>query len=298
MKTKKKIQPAVVLTHLFLIVLSFNAIFPFILLIVSSFTAQEEILLKGYSLFPSQWSLDAYAYLWRQNSQILHAYGITVFITLVGTAANVIITTLLAYPLSRKELPGVRVLTFIVFFTMLFNGGLVPTYLIFTSTFHIKNTIWALLIPNLLMNPWYVLLCKSYFINNIPNELIESAKMDGAGEFRIYRSFVLPLAKPIVATVTLFSGIKYWNDWYNGMIYLTKNNLYSIQNLLYRMLSDIQYLSSQAQLGGAVDDLSTKLPSTTVRMAIAVIGVLPIIVIYPFVQKNFVKGISMGAVKG
>lgn len=298
MRKKKKIQPAVVLTHAFLIILSFNAIFPFVLLIVSSFTAQEEIFMKGYSLFPSRWSLDAYAYLWRQSSQIVHAYGITIIITLVGTAANVIVTTLLAYPLSRKDLPGGRVLTFIVFFTMLFNGGLVPTYLIYTSVFHVKNTIIALLIPNLLMSPWYVLLCKSYFVNNIPNELLESAKMDGAGDFRIYLSFVLPLAKPIVATVTLFSGIKYWNDWYNGMIYLTKSNLYSLQNLLYRMLSDIQYLSSQAQLGGQVDDLSTKLPSTTVRMAIAVIGVLPIIVIYPFIQKNFVKGISIGAVKG
>ena len=297
MKSKENLGVNIV-THAILAVMSAAAILPFLLLIVSSFTAQDEILLHGYSLFPRQFSLEAYNYLWRQRSQIFNAYGITILVTAFGTVLNVVITTLLAYPLSRSDLPGGRFLTFLVFFTMLFNGGLVPTYLIYTTYFGIKNTFAALLVPSLLMSPWYVLLSKSSFVNNVPGAVLESARIDGAHEFLIYRKIVMPVSKPIVATVALFAGIAYWNDWYNGMIYLTDHNLYSIQNLLYRMLSDIQYMSNIAQMGGQVDDLATKIPSTTVRMAIAVIGFLPIIIIYPFVQKNFVKGIAVGAVKG
>lgn len=297
MKTKGDLGINIV-THIILSAMSLTAILPFLLLIISSFTLQDEILLHGYSLFPKQFSLEAYAYLWRQKNQIFNAYGITVLVTVIGTVLNVFITTLLAYPLSRPDLPGRRVMTFLVFFTMLFNGGLVPTYLIYTTYFGIKNTFAALLIPTLLMSPWYVMLSKSFFINNIPDAVLESARIDGANDFVIYYKFILPMGKPIIATVALFSGIAYWNDWYNGMIYLTDHNLFSIQNLLYRMLSDIQYMSNIAQMGGQVDDLSTKIPSTTVRMAIAVIGVLPIMIIYPFVQKNFVKGIAVGAVKG
>ena len=287
-----------IVTHVILMVMSLLAIVPFLLLIVSSFTLQDEILVKGYSLFPQQFSLEAYQYLWRQRDQIFNAYGITVIVTLIGTFVNVLLTTLLAYPLSRPDLPGRKVMTFLVFFTMLFNGGLVPTYLIYTTYFSIKNTLAALLVPSLLMSSWYVLLCKSYFVNSIPSAVLESARIDGANDFVIYHKIILPLGKPIIATVTLFAGIAYWNDWYNGMIYLTDHKLFSIQNLLYRMLSDIQYMSNIAQMGGQVDDLATQIPSTTVRMAIAVIGFLPIVIIYPFVQKNFVKGIAVGAVKG
>lgn len=287
-----------IVTHIILMVMSLLAIVPFLLLIVSSFTLQDEILVKGYSLFPQQFSLEAYQYLWRQRDQIFNAYGITVIVTLIGTVVNVLLTTLLAYPLSRPDLPGRKVMTFLVFFTMLFNGGLVPTYLIYTTYFSIKNTLAALLVPSLLMSSWYVLLCKSYFVNSIPSAVLESARIDGANDFVIYHKIILPLGKPIIATVTLFAGIAYWNDWYNGMIYLTDHKLFSIQNLLYRMLSDIQYMSNIAQMGGQVDDLATQIPSTTVRMAIAVIGFLPIVIIYPFVQKNFVKGIAVGAVKG
>lgn len=287
-----------IVTHVILMVMSLLAIVPFLLLIVSSFTLQDEILVKGYSLFPQQFSLEAYQYLWRQRDQIFNAYGITVIVTLIGTVVNVLLTTLLAYLLSRPDLPGRKVMTFLVFFTMLFNGGLVPTYLIYTTYFSIKNTLAALLVPSLLMSSWYVLLCKSYFVNSIPSAVLESARIDGANDFVIYHKIILPLGKPIIATVTLFAGIAYWNDWYNGMIYLTDHKLFSIQNLLYRMLSDIQYMSNIAQMGGQVDDLATQIPSTTVRMAIAVIGFLPIVIIYPFVQKNFVKGIAVGAVKG
>jgi putative aldouronate transport system permease protein len=284
------------LAHALLMFLSLCAILPFILLFVSSFTAQKTILLKGYSFVLRDFSLEAYEYLWKQKDQIFRAYGVTVFITSIGTCCNILITTLFAYPLSRRDLPGRNKFSFLIFFTMLFNGGLVPTYLVYTGYFYMKNNILALMIPSLLMSPWYVFLMRTYLADNIPAAVIESARIDGANELVIFFRIIFPMGKPIIATVGLFAGIAYWNDWYNGMIYLTKPTLFSIQNLLNRILADIQFLSNNANMSTMV--ASTTIPGTTVRMAIAAIGVLPIIIIYPFVQNNFVKGIAVGAVKG
>ena len=190
-------------------------------------------------------------------------------------------------------------LTFYVFFTMLFNGGLVPTYLNYTNTFGIKNTFWALLIPGLLTNGFHILLMKSYFVTGIPYEIEEAAIIDGANEFQILGRVVIPLAKPIIATIGLFAGIGYWNDWQNGYIYLTKNTeLYSIQNLLNRMIQNIQYLTQNSSSIRNANVGLAAIPSVSVRMAMAVVGILPIIIVYPFVQGSFVKGITLGGVKG
>ena len=286
-----------VIAHIALALLSFLALFPFLLLFMASITEENTLAIGGYTIFPKQLSMEAYAYLFKQGDQIFRAYGITVLVTILGTLAGVLIMSLLAYPLSRRDLPGRKGFTFMVFFTMLFNGGLVPTYLLYTNYLHIKNSIWALLIPSLLVSAWYVLLMRTYFLGNVPSPVIESAQIDGAGEVRIYAQIVMPMAKPIVATVGLFVGIAYWNDWYNGMIYITKPEYYSIQNLLTRMMSDIQFLASNSALASTAVG-AQKIPSVSVRMAIAVIGVLPIMLIYPFVQNNFVKGITVGAVKG
>ena len=215
----------------------------------------------------------------------------------MGTAGNLFLTTLLAYPLSRTDLPGRRPLTFLVFFTMLFSGGLVPTYLMYTVYFGVKNTLAGLIVPLLLLNAYYVMIMKTFFQNSIPKAIIESAQIDGASEMRIFLKIILPMGKPIIATVCLFSGIIYWNDWYNGMIYVTNSELFSIQQLLNRMMSDIQFLQANTAMAGAADYISN-IPGMTVRMAIAVVGILPILVIYPFMQNNFVKGIAIGAVKG
>lgn len=284
--------------HIVLFLLSVFAIFPILVLFGSSFTDQATILNSGYNVWPKKFSLEAYDYLWKQGGQIINAYGITVLVTVLGTVANVLITMLLAYPLSRQYLPGRNVFAFFVFFAMLFNGGLVPTYLMYTQYFHIKNTLFALIIPNLLMSPWYVFLMRTNLSSMVPDAIVEAATIDGASEMRIFRSIVIPMGKPIVATVALFSAIKYWNDWYNGMIYLTKSQLFSIQNLLTRMIADIQFLSTNSSMAGNMSEMIANIPGTTVRMAIATIGILPIIIIYPFVQKNFVKGIAVGAVKG
>ena len=278
--------------------LAFLALFPFLLLFMASFTSEASLVQHGYSVWPQEWSWDAYNYLLKQGDQIAHAYGITVLVTVIGTCLSLLITALLAYPLSRPDLPGRKFFMFFVFFTMLFNGGLVPTYLLYTNYLALKNTLWALIIPGLLVSAWYVLLMRTYFAQNIPTAVIESAEIDGAGEFRAFLSIVLPMSRPIVATVGMFAGIAYWNDWYNGMIYLTKPQFFSIQNLLNRMMSDIQFLANNASLASSAAGAAANIPSMSVRMAIAVIGVLPILIIYPFVQNNFIKGISIGAVKG
>lgn len=204
---------------------------------------------------------------------------------------------MLAYPMSRKNFKYHNVLSFFVFFTMLFNGGIVPSYIMWTKIFHIKDTIFALLIPNYLVTAFNVILVKNYYANNIPDSLVEAAEIDGATEMTIFRKIMLPLAVPTVATISLFTGLCYWNDWTNGLYYVSNEKLYSIQMLLMKIMNNIQALrsnSNAALLGtGSVD-----LPGTAIRMAMAVIGILPILLIYPFVQKYLVRGVVVGAVKG
>ena len=231
-------------SHLILIILSLLALLPFILLIIASFTDNATAVREGYSYFPSKWSVDAFIYIGRNAAMIFRAYGITIIVTVIGTALGLIITTLYAYMLSKKQLPGRTALTIFVVITMLFNGGLVPTYIVYASIFHIRNTIWALIIPSLLMNGFNVILVKNYFENSIPAELYESARIDGAGELFIFAKIALPLSKPILATVGLLMGIAYWNDWQNGMYYLDDASLYSIQNILNQINQNISYLAS------------------------------------------------------
>lgn len=284
-----------IFSHFILMCGALFCILPFILLAIASFTDDSTIVWRGYSFIPAKWSLDAYAYIWQDNARIFRAYGVTVLVTLLGTCINLVLTMLLAYPLSRKDLPGRKGFAFFVFFTMLFNGGLVPTYLLYAQYLGIKNTLFSLIMPTLMMSPYYVIISRTFFATSIPAAVIESAQIDGAGELTTFIRIILPMGRPIIATVVLFVGINYWNDWYNGMIYLTDSSLFSIQNLLNRMLSDIQFL--QSGMGG-VGDQVVQIPSSTIRMAIAVVGVLPIMVIYPFLQNNFVKGIAIGSVKG
>ena len=282
------------------VVLAFSsalALLPFILLVIISFTDDKTAIENGYSYLPAKWSTGAYEYLLQSADKFVRAYGMTILVTLIGTTVCVIITSMLAYMLSKRSLPGVKVLNFIVVFTMLFNGGLVPTYMIYTTVFHIKNTIWGLIVPNLMMSAFMIMLVRNYFEHSIPEELYESARIDGAGEFCIFFKIVIPLSVPILATVGLMTGISYWNDWQNGLYYLAKDkggHLYTIQNILNEINTNIAFLASY-NAGGVS---SADLPTATARMAIAVIGILPIIVIYPFFQKYFAKGLVRGAVKG
>lgn len=284
-------------SHIVLIILAAGSIIPLIILLSSSLSDEASILKDGYSFFPKEVSFAAYDYLLSNSSSILRAYGITVFVTVFGTFVSLVMTSFLAYGLSRRDLPFKNIFAFIVFFTLLFNGGLVPTYLVYTQVFDIKNTIWALIVPGLLMNGFNVLLMRTFFMTSIPEPIIESARMDGAGEFRTFFSIILPLSLPILATIGLLQTIIYWNDWFNGLVYITEPSLFSIQNILNRMLSDIQFLAT-SNLGSNTSTAAAQIPTTAVRMAIAVIGILPILIAYPFFQKYLVKGIALGSVKG
>ena len=228
--------------------------------------------------------------------QIGRAYGVTIVVTVVGTAGSLIIVSMLAYGLSQKNLPGGKTVFLLILITMLFNGGIVPQYMIYNNYFHLKNTIWGLIIPNLLLNGFTVMLVKNYFQSSIPPELSEAMEMDGAGPFFIYRKLMLPLSKPILATVGLMSAVSYWNDWNNGLYYITDSKLYSMQQLLNEMNNNVNFLANNSSLLAGAD--IGHLPTATMRLAIAVVAIIPILLVYPFFQKFFEKGITMGAVKG
>lgn len=286
-----------ILCNVVLTLLTVFMVFPFVLLFMSSVTEENTLIMNGYSLFPKKFSLGAYQYIFQNGQKIFHAYGVTIFVTIVGTCINLWMSSMLAFGLSRKNLPFRRVITFYVFFTMLFNGGLVPTYMMYTGTFHIKNTIFAMIVPNLMMSAVNVLLVRTYFTNSIPDALYEAAEIDGAGQMRIYFQVALPLGKPILVTTGLFAALGYWNDWTNGLYYVNQEQFWGIQNLLNKMISDVQALTSglmSREMAGMV----ATMPSVSVRMAIAFVAMLPILAVYPFQQKYFAEGIAMGAVKG
>lgn len=286
-----------IFANIVLVILCLSCVLPLLLLIVSSVTSEAALNQNGYAFWPAEFGLDAYKYLWHSRNQILTAYGMTFLTTLCGTTLNVTITTLLAYPLSRRTLPGRNFFSFVVFFTLLFNGGMIPSYLTWTQIFHIKDTFWALIFPNLLMNGFGVIVMRTYFSTSIPYEIIEAARIDGAGEMRTLVAIVLPLSKPILSTTALLSGLAYWNDWINGLYYLVKKtNLYTIQNLLNRLISSADFISNNAANSAITAGITV--PSVGVRMAIAVIALVPVLAIYPFLQKGFVKGIVIGGVKG
>ena len=278
--------------YIVMILVGIIVIVPFVILFVSSITNETVLLKEGYSLIPKRLSMQAYSYIWKSKNTILRAYFTTIVITFIGTTINVLITTMIAYPLSLSYLPGRKILSFVVLFTMLFSGGLVPTYMNYTTILGIKNTYLALLLPNLMFSAVNCIIVRTYFQGNIPVELYESAQIDGASEFRIFGSIVIPLGKPILVTIAIFAGLGYWNDWMNGLYYVTDQRMYTIQQLLNVMIQNIQYLTQYGQSGGE------NLPSISLRMAIAFVAMLPIIVLYPFLQKYFEKGFTFGAVKG
>ena len=273
------------------------AIFPFILLVASSLTEETALVREGYSFIPKEFSLYAYQYLMSSNAvKIFKAYGITILITVLGTCISLLIGPMLAWVLSRRDYKRAGVLTFLVFFTMLFNGGIVPSYIMWTQMFHVKNTIWGLIFPTLIMNGFFVILYKNNFKSNIHPALIEAAKIDGSGELRIYFKIVLPLSLPILATIGLMTALGYWNDWTNGLYYISDTNLYSLQPLLKSIIDNISALASMAN-SAATGEAVSKMPGNSIRMCMAVIGVIPVLIAYPFFQKAFIAGIAMGGVK-
>ena len=295
--SKRENSAAQIVAYVIFSLVSLVCVLPIVLMAVASFTDNDTLNLYGYSFFPEEWSLEAYEFLLKQSGVISTSFFNSIFVTFAGTILGLSTTVLLAYAISRRDLIGRRALMFFVFFTMLFNGGIVPTYLMYIQLFGIKNTYWALLFPHLLVNGFNILLVRTFFANNVPEALLEAARIDGAGELRTFLSVVLPISKPILATVGLLIGVGYWNDWYNGLLFVTEVPYYTLQNFLNKIMMDLQFLSQNMSVTSDVNSIIANVPSSTVRMAMAFIGTLPVIVIFPFFQKYFTKGIAVGAMK-
>ncbi len=285
-----------VFVNIVMVLLVIICLFPFVIMIMSSFTAEEALISNGFSAFPVKFGLDAYEYLFKDPMMIIRSYGVTIIVTVMGTVLGLVISTLLAYGLSIKNLPYRNAIAFFLFFTMLFNGGTVPSYIIWTQIFHVKNTLAALIFPRLLVFAFYVIVMRTYFQTNIPVEIKEAAKIDGAGEFKILKDIVLPMAVPIIVSIGLMIGISYWNDWINGLYYITDTKLYSVQQILNRMLQDARFLTTNTS--GIEAFGSGYVPNNGLKMAIAAVGAVPVMVLLPFFQKYYVKGLTLGSVKG
>ncbi|WP_054950944.1 carbohydrate ABC transporter permease [Numidum massiliense] len=275
---------------------AFICVFPFIFVIIISLTDESTLAHNGYSLFPEKWSLEAYKYIFQAGDQLLRSYGVTIFVTVVGTIVSLLVISFYAYAISRRDFKYRNFFSFLAFFTLLFNGGLVPTYMVVTQVLHLQNTVWALILP-LCVNAFYILIMRTFFRSSVPEAIIESGKIDGAGEFRIFFSLVLPISLPAMATIGLFSTLGYWNDWFNALLYIDEPHLVPLQSMLMRIENSMQFILQSTQNSGVSMELLASLPQETSRMAMVVLATGPIVLAYPFFQQYFVQGLTIGAVK-
>lgn len=276
--------------HAFLIPLCLVAMIPLLLIVMASITDEKSLALNGYRLWPAQFSGYAYEFLWKQPQQLIYSYAVSIFVTAVGSALSLLVMSMLAYAISRRDFALRNVISLYVFFTMLFSGGLVPYYILMTRTLDLKNNLLALILPYLVM-PFFVLLLRTYFAS-LPRDLIDAAKVDGASEWRIFFRIVVPLSTPALATVGLFSVLLYWNDLWQALLFIDAQRMYPLQYLLYKLIHDVAMLQEMAVAQG------TPLPYQSVRMAMAVIAIGPVLFAFLFIQKYFIRGITLGGLKG
>lgn len=291
-----KSKDAILFDVLAKIIVGMLAIFcliPFLLVLSGSVSTEEEILRHGYSVFPRGFSMEAYRFVAENPRSVLNAYGITVFVTAAASAAALLLISMTAYVLYRKDFRYRNVFSFFFYFTTLFNGGMLPTYILVVRYLHLKDNLLALILPGI-FNVFFLLIMRNFMTGNIPDSLMESSKIDGAGDFYIYWRIVLPLMKPALATIGLFEAIAHWNNWYSAMLYIRSESLFPLQYVLYRLLQTAQAVAAGMNEGAT----SIQLPTETLKLSMTVIAIGPIILAYPFAQKYFVSGITIGAVKG
>ncbi|MFD2615116.1 carbohydrate ABC transporter permease [Paenibacillus gansuensis] len=269
---------------------------PFILLIIVSVTSENSLVQNGYQFIPDEFSLEAYRIVLSKPGSLLKGYGVTILITAAGTLISLLLTAMTAYPISRSDFRYNRPITFYIFFTILFNGGMIPFYILMTQYLHLKNTLAALIIPTVL-SPFNILIMKG-FLDKISKEIIESAKVDGSGEFRIFFRIILPLSTPALATLGLFISFGYWNEWFYALLFIDNDKYIPLQLLLVRILSQIEFLANSPMAEAASRLQYANFPTLSVRMAMAILAGGPMLVIFPFFQKYFVKGITVGSLKG
>ncbi len=293
-----RIRPATnALLNLLFFLLAAMAILPVIFVFMISISSEESIRLVGYSFFPAQFSAKAYLFLWNERSTILGALLISIAVTVIGMGLGLALTTSMGYALSR---PGFRLKSFytwVIFIPMLFSGGLVASYVVNANILNLRNTIWVLILP-LAVSSYNIVICKTFFKSTIPDGVIESAKIDGATQMRTFLSIVIPISKPLFATIALFLCFGYWNDWFLSSLYISNAKLISLQALLNNIMRSLEYMAKNPTAGVSLQQYKAQMPGESVRMAIAIVIVIPIACAYPFFQKYFISGLTIGAVKG
>ena len=284
--------------HIILGLFAACCILPFIFVVVISFSAESSIKTIGYSFVPAQWSLEAYRQVFKLGDQLWLSYFNSFFITIVGTVVSVAICVLYAYPLFRKDFKLRGFFTFFSFFTMIFGGGLIPTYIVCKNLLGMSNNYAALIVP-MLVNPFNIIVMRTFFQTSVPFDLIEAATIDGSGEYSTLTRVILPIVKPGIATVALLTALAYWNEWFLCLLYITDRHLYPLQYLLMEMQRNAEFISRNSSVMGAASAEAVRnLPNQTMRMAVVVFIVLPIACAYPFFQRYVVAGLTIGSVKG
>lgn len=290
-------KPADFLFNIILIGCVFVSIVPFLFVIMISISSKQSIAKWGYRFIPKEFSLDAYSFLWNEKDMILGAFGISLIVTILGTVIGLILTSSMGYVLSRAEFKLKGFLTWVVFIPMIFSGGMVASYVININVLHLKDTIWALILP-LAVSSYHVVICKTFFKTSIPDSIVEAAKIDGASQLNIYTRIILPVSKPLLATIGLFLSFGYWNDWFQSSLYINNSRLMSLQAILNNIQKNVEFLANNPSAGLSLQEYKTMMPTESARMAIAVLIVVPIACAYPFFQRYFVSGLTIGSVKG
>ena len=285
------------LFNVMFVILSIVCVFPFIFVLMISVSSEESIRSIGYALIPQSFSSAAYEFLWNEKDMILQSLFVSIEVTVIGTVLGVVLTTTMGYVLSRPQFKLRGFLQWVVFIPMIFTGGMVANYVVTSNILHLNDTLWCLVLP-LAVSSWNVTISKTFFRQTIPDSIIESAKIDGASQLTIFARIVVPISKPVFATVALFLTFGYWNDWLQAALYISKDSLRALQPLLQTMMGQLDYLANNPTAGLSLQQYRNQMPSESVRMAIATIIVVPIACAYPFFQKYFISGLTVGAVKG
>lgn len=294
MSKKNKINQ-IILTVI-LAAIALMVIIPFVILVSVSFSEEKDILRNGYNIIPRVPSLNAYRYVLKNPDQIIQAYKVTIFFSIVATFFSVMLMSMLAYVLTRNDYKPRKVMNFMLFFTMLFGGGLVPTYILMTRYLNIDNTILVYILPHA-VSAWYVFMLRTFF-KGLPDGIVEAAMIDGAGQWRVFLTIIIPLSKPVIATVSLLTFLGKWNIWFESMLYIQDQDLVSLQYYLQRIMRNIQLLREVSESGGTPAVNAIDVPGETAKMAMAVLVAGPALFVFPFFQKYFVKGLTVGGVKG
>lgn len=296
---KRKLNDAATvkfISHFFLIIFSLCCLIPFLIIVGSSFESQGQIMKTGYTIIPKAFTFEAYKAVFANPSSIINAYKVTIIVSISATALGLLLESTYAYVLSRRDYPYRRLLSFIAFFTMLFNGGLVPTYILITNWLKLKNTLWALILPGM-AGAWHIMMLKTFFMS-LPVSLIESAKLDGANEMTIFFKMIVPLSKPALACIALFILFQFWNGWYSSLLYIDDENKVQLQYLLMAIMKNIEFLNSAEAMQLGANTAVASVPTLNARMAMCVLAMGPIVLVFPFFQKYFVQGLTVGSVKG